>query len=399
MKVLFVTREYPPFEVGGVAVHTFNLVKSLEALGVTCKVLSFGDPNCSTKQVTFIEPHSSIIRKSDSPVYMDFKIPFDILRLTQAANQLLQSSSFDVVHVEEPYVGAFVRHPHKITTVHDTSVGEMQAIFNQKLSLPNLKRVVFYVVFGLFFEFLSAASSTQVIVPASQVKTELRRYYGVSEAKLSIVRNGVVIPQLSGNAHKVFAKQHLGLPPNKPLIFTSAQHIPRKRLDTLILAIKQLQNQGLTDYMVVIGGNGPAHEQLLSLAEKVGLSGVIAFPGWLPRKVLSDYQEAADIFVLTSEYEAGPISLLEAMSWETAAVSSDIEGFPGLMKSGVDGLLFPVDDHLALSGCLKTLLTNTALRGQLEHSARQFAEQFDWNEVAQKTLNIYNAVTGASLSG
>jgi glycosyltransferase involved in cell wall biosynthesis len=208
MKVLFVTREYPPFEVGGVAVHTFNLVKSLEALGVTCKVLSFGDPNCSTKQVTFIEPHSSIIRKSDSPVYMDFKIPFDILRLTQAANQLLQSSSFDVVHVEEPYVGAFVRHPHKITTVHDTSVGEMQAIFNQKLSLPNLKRVVFYVVFGLFFEFLSAASSTQVIVPASQVKTELRRYYGVSEAKLSIVRNGVVIPQLLGIEKMFFQKIH-----------------------------------------------------------------------------------------------------------------------------------------------------------------------------------------------
>jgi glycosyltransferase involved in cell wall biosynthesis len=386
MKVLFVTREYPPFEVGGVAVHTFNLVKSLETLGVACKVLSFGDPNCSTDQVTFIEPHSSIIRKADSPVYMDFKIPFDILRLTHAANQLLKNSPFDVVHVEEPYVGAFVRHRCKVTTVHDTS-------------LPNLKRVAFYAVFGLFFEFMCTASSTQVIVPASQVKAELRRYYGVSDAKLSIVRNGVMIPQLNGAAHKVSAKQRLGLDPQRPLIFTSAQHIPRKRLDTLVLAIKRLQNQVLTNYSVVIGGNGPAHEQILALVKKVGLSEVIAFPGWLSRKVLSDYQEAADIFVLTSEYEAGPISLLEAMSWETAAVSSGIQGFPSLMRNGVDGLLFPVGDPVALSECLKKLLTNAALRGQLGVSARRFAAKFDWTEVAQKTLNIYNAVTGASLSG
>ncbi len=391
MNVLFVTREYPPFEVGGVAVHTFNLVNALEALGVGCHVLSFGDPAYSTSQVTFIEPHSSVISKANLPVYMDLKIPFDVLRLTKAVNHLLRKARFDVVHVQEPYVGAFVKHANKITTIHDTSVGEIQAILNQQLTSTTLKRVAFYTVFGLFYELMCAASSTRVIVPASQVKAELERFYGVSEGKLSIVRNGVVIPQLTAATNKASAKQALGLDPKKPLIFTSAQHIARKRLDTLLLALKQLRNQGLTDYTVVIGGNGPINNHLLNLTEKLGLSGAILFPGWLTREKLTAYQEAADIFVLTSEYEAGPISLLEAMSWKAAAVTSDIQGFPSLMQDGVDGLLFPVGDYTAVSGCLKKLLTDESLRMRLSVAARAFAEQFDWTTVAQQTLRIYQS--------
>jgi glycosyltransferase involved in cell wall biosynthesis len=94
MKVLFVTREYPPFEVGGIAVHTYNLVKFLKKLGIDCRVLSFGDPKCSTDEVTFIAPASSVIRKSDSPASMDMKIPLDILKMTRFANGLLRTERF-----------------------------------------------------------------------------------------------------------------------------------------------------------------------------------------------------------------------------------------------------------------------------------------------------------------
>jgi len=389
LKVLFVTREYPPFEVGGVAVHTFNLVKNLTKLGVSCKVLSFGDPEYSNAEVTFIRPSSSIIQKSNSSATMDLRIPVDILRITQVANNLISNERFDVVHVEEPYVGAFVKHKRKVTTVHDTSFGEINSILHHSPSFPNFKRVAFYGILGFYLELMCMSSSSFVLIPSEQVKTELLKIYGVSKEKLRVVRNGVELPVLFGPNDKGLAKKRLGLDADKTLIFTAARHIARKRLDTLIHAIKLLRDEGINNYTVVIAGDGPIRSQIMNLSEKQGLGGIISFSGWISRETLSLYYEAADVFVLTSDYESGPISLLEAMSYGDAIISSKIQGFPSLMRDGFDGLLFQVGDYHALSYCLKELLDNPTMRLRLSTSARSFAERFDWKCVAEETVSLY----------
>ncbi len=296
------------------------------------------------------------------------------------------------MHVEEPYVGAWIKHKHKVTTIHDTSYGEIKSILHQSATAPNIKRLIFYFVFGLYFEVMGIASSSFVIIPAEEVRDELLHVYRASNAKLALIRNGVELPETSGASDRIEAKKELDLKQGQLLIFTSAQHVPRKRLETLIQAIGLLKKEGFTGFTVVIGGDGPIHNQLLNLSAAQGLTDLITFPGWLTREKLGLYQRAADIFVLTSEYEAGPISLLEAMSQKTAVATSNIKGFPSLMRNEVDGLLFPVGDYHALSGCLKRLLGDTALRAKLSDSARLFAEKFDWDKSARQTAQIYKAM-------
>ena len=61
----FCGNEYPPYSAGGVSKHTYFLVNHLKKIGVNCRVLSFGYPNDSSNEVTFIEPNSSVsIHKS-----------------------------------------------------------------------------------------------------------------------------------------------------------------------------------------------------------------------------------------------------------------------------------------------------------------------------------------------
>lgn len=392
MRVLFVAREYPPFEVGGAAVHTFNLVKNLRKLGISCNVISFGDPCYSSDEVTFIKPSSSIIMKSDSSATMDLRIPLDILRIASIANNLVSKEKFDVVHVEEPYVGAFVKHKGKITTIHDTSYGEIKSIVHQQLSFPAFKRVAFYSLLGIYLEMMSIASSRLIIAPSNQVAQELLDFYKVSKTKLQIIRNGISLPALVGPLDKAIAKEKLGLNVEKPLIFTAAQHIFRKRLDTLIYAIKLLRDQGLKNYNVIIAGDGPIHSKLLRLSENCGLNENIRFIGWVPKEKLYLYFKAADIFVLTSEYEAGPISLLEAMSYGDAVVSSKIHGFPGFMRQGIDGLLFPVGNHYSLSNSLKTLLNDPSTLKRISIASRAFAGRFDMESISKETANLYDRI-------
>ena len=391
MNILFVTREYPPFEVGGVARHTFYLVKHLSELGVSCKVLSFGDPRRSHDGVMFVEPSSSVIHKSNCPLALDVRFPFDVMRLTRATSSLIKDEDFDVVHVEEPYVGAFVRHARKVTTVHDTSYGEIKSILHDHGSLPNFKRAVFYASMGPYLEWMCMASSMVVVVPSSHVKEELTRVYRVRNGKVRVIRNGVEFSESLESVDKAEAKRRLGLT-GEMLIFTAAQHVARKRLDTLVEAIRLLDKEGVEGFHVVIAGDGPLRQHIISLVRKYGLEGIVSLPGWIPREELELCYQAADIFVLTSEYEAGPMSLLEAMSFGDAAISSKIDGFPSLMREGVDGLLFPVGDFHALSIGIKRLLGDAPLRMRLSPSARSFAKRFDWKNVAKETVKLYESL-------
>jgi glycogen(starch) synthase len=391
MKVLFVAREYPPFEVGGAAVHTFNLVKNLKKLCVSCKVLSFGDPKYSDNEVMFVPPSSSIISRSNCSMNMDLKIPLDIVRITRIANRLIKTEGFDVVHVEEPYVGAFVRHRRKVTTIHDTSYGDIKSLLRSDKSFPNIKRVAFYFSLGFFLELMSAASSAVVVAPSKQIRQELLEIYQISKNKVAVLRSGVNLPETKFDT-KEESKKKLGLSSDKLLILSASQHIPRKRLDTLLTAISSLQEQKTDGYNVVITGDGPIRPFLIDLAKKLGIDGIVKFPGWVSREKLDLYYQAGDIFVLTSEYEAGPISLLEAMSFGNAVVSSRIDGIPGLMRNNVDGLLFPVGNSALLSKQLELLLSDAPLRMRLSASAKRFAEKFDWKAVAEETENVYRSL-------
>ncbi len=348
MKVLFVTREYPPFEVGGVAKHTYYLVKYLRKQGVESKVLSFGEPVQSSEEVEFLKPRSSIISRTNQPLNRDLGIPFDILRLTKKADEILRKERFDLVHVEEPYVGALVRFPRKVTTIHDTSYGEVKSIINSGLNPPNLKRMLFYLLMGYWLERLSGHTSNVIITPYRHVKDELLKVYNMEKTFVKVIRNGVELPEAKGDQIRANAKEKLGINPGNVLVFTSAQHVARKRLELLIEAVKLLKNQGQEGFKVVIGGDGPLRERLLNQIEWDSLQKEVHLTGWMSDELLQLYYSACDIFVLTSDYEAGPLTLLEAMGAGTTIVSSKIDGFARLLSHNENGLLFPPGDAESL---------------------------------------------------
>jgi glycosyltransferase involved in cell wall biosynthesis len=385
MRVLFIAREFPPFVVGGTGIHTSFLVKHLRSIGVTCEVISFGDPSASANGVEFLRPSSSILRKEPGELGQDVRILADVREMTLVANRRAEEGNYDIVHVEEPYVGALVRHKRKVTTIHDTSYGEFKALIRRPSSVQDLKRMVFYLTFGPAFEFFSAWTSKMVITPADHIRRELVEIYAIRRGKIRTIRNGIEPP---AEVNKPEAKQSLGMAPSTTLVFTSAQHVARKRLETLVQAVARMNIQG-GNVKVVIGGSGPQRPGLMGLARSLGVDGVIAFPGWLTDETLALYYEASDIFVLTSEYEAGPITLLEAMSYGDAAVSSRIEGFPKLMSDGKDGVLFKVGnpDDLALK--LSGLIQDPDRIRALSHASREFVKRFGWDEVARETMSAY----------
>ncbi|MGD0329232.1 MAG: glycosyltransferase family 4 protein [Nitrososphaeria archaeon] len=394
LRVLIVGREYPPFIVGGVATHTYNLVNSLEQLGVDVDVISFGNSGKSNGKVTFIDPKSSMISREGQPISRDLLIPYDIASFTRKIIGIIEGNKYDVVHIQEPYVGGLIKAQNKVTTIHDTSYSEVASILAGSPHFRNIERMVFYTSFGFLMEYASLATSKVVITPALHVRNELARKYRLGVSKLVTIMNGVDPRNMYSPISKGKAKEMLGIKDDRILLFTSCQHIARKKLDILLEALSLLKGEYLEKIEVRIGGDGPLRPNLINLAIRLKIDDKVKFLGWLTRDELELHYRASDIFIMSSDYEAGPISMLEAMVAETSVISSNISGFPSLARNGEDALLVPPRDPKSLSKAIENLISDQDLRTKLSQNGRRFANRFTWDKVAEMTIKIYESVVG-----
>jgi phosphatidylinositol alpha-mannosyltransferase len=113
---------------------------------------------------------------------------------------------------------------------------------------------------------------------------------------------------------------------------------------------------------------------------------------------LPPYHAASDVFVApaTGQESFGYV-LVEAMAAGLPVVASDIAGYREVVRDGVDGLLVPPSDPVALAAALRTVLDDADLARRLGEGGRLRAGEFSWDRVAPAIEERYRrALDGAS---
>ena len=99
-------------------------------------------------------------------------------------------------------------------------------------------------------------------------------------------------------------------------------------IETLIKAVAQLAENGqLTNYRLLLIGDGPQKQNYIRLAKQLGIEDKIEFTGFIINNQLASYYQQMDIVVIPSLRESFGISVLEGMSCEKPVIASDISGF------------------------------------------------------------------------
>ncbi len=158
----------------------------------------------------------------------------------------------------------------------------------------------------------------------------------------------------------------------------------RKGVQYLIEAVRELESQ----FDLHIVGDGPYRQELERLAR--GSRTPIQFHGWLDNGSPETKQllDSSQIFVLASEAENFPVSLLEAMSAGLAIVTTSGTGCQDVV--GDAAMLVPPRDSHRLGEALSELISDEAFRRELGERARQrLASRFSWNAVAQQHVALY----------
>ncbi len=180
-----------------------------------------------------------------------------------------------------------------------------------------------------------------------------------------------------------------------PLIVSVARFHPVKRHRDIIEALERLSERGI-DHRSVFTGEGPQLSKVRALASERGLSDAVAFPGELSQEELRSLLGGADIFVLVSDWEGLPRSVMEAMAAGLPVVGTDVNGINELVVNGETGLLVPPRDAEALANALARLLQDRGMRVKMgQRGQLRIKTEFDIRDTTRQLEGFYVSVAGS----
>lgn len=157
----------------------------------------------------------------------------------------------------------------------------------------------------------------------------------------------------------------------------------RKGQYLIIEAMKQMKPELLTDLHVTIMGTGPDHSKLIAKAEEYGLTEHVFFAGNIPNKQVHSKLCAENIYILMSDNEGLPISILEAMRAGLPVISTKIAGIPEEVDDRNGVLINPDAKEL-------TDVLNRLDQYDWQQLGRQSRERFE-NEFTFEIMRRYYA--------
>lgn len=162
-----------------------------------------------------------------------------------------------------------------------------------------------------------------------------------------------------------------------------------KGLPYLVMAIKQLRDDGRDVVLDIVGG-GPDRQRILSLIAKVKLQDAVFLHGELSGEELDKMYVQSRVFVLPSiQGESFGIVLLEAAVHGVPVIASDLPGVRELVKYLGGALVRPRDSN-DLARTLDRVLDDPSIRP----APITLTERFRWRNVAGMYLKCYERITG-----
>ncbi|MGC8788035.1 MAG: glycosyltransferase [Anaerolineae bacterium] len=241
------------------------------------------------------------------------------------------------------------------------------------------------------------------LVAATPLEREqLVELYGADSGSIAVIPLGVDLalfrPIPRSEAMKAIG---LELPETYHLILFVGRLDPLKGLDSLLKAMCKLTEMesalARTLCLAVIGGDVDENQSDLSnaldclekLKAEAGMHDLVAFLGSRAQDTLPYYYSAADVCVVPSHYESFGLVALEAMACGTPVVASRVGGLQHTVEDGVTGFLVPAGEPEALAEKLRLILLDHELQAQLAVHAREKAQHYTWQSVADQILSLY----------
>ena len=211
------------------------------------------------------------------------------------------------------------------------------------------------------------------------ISKEAFDYYTSLGYKVFQVPNALDITSLAENEDRRYPKQ---------VIFAGRLSI-EKGINTLIEIGKKLPS----NIQLIILGTGPEEQKIKDLAKNTK---TVHYLGYQNKKNTISLIRGSDILIQPSLKEGISSTILESMACGTIVIASNVGGNTELIENRVNGIIKDSNDSDSFVEEIITLFNNTELRQSLENQAQNTVKKYDWNQIGNLYLNIYEFVLDKS---
>ena len=226
---------------------------------------------------------------------------------------------------------------------------------------------------------IGAGVMTPVAI-SHQNRRFLSAYYDRPEGEIPVVYNPVELAKFDG----LQPREKTGF-----TFITAGRFSAQKNQKLLLRAFAAFLAKG-HDARLVLLGRGEEEENLKALAQELGIRDRISFAGFVAN--VEDYLINADVFLLSSDYEALPLALLEAMAAGLPIVSTDVGGVRDIVTD--NDLLIPAGDGDAMVQAMEKLFLDGAERSRMAAAAREHVRQYDVSNTVAGYSRLYRSFAG-----
>lgn len=244
----------------------------------------------------------------------------------------------------------------------------------------------FATKFLVFGEKTAVKYADEIIVLSRNVQKYFKDTYGRDTV---YIPNGVNKPVIR---EAKIIKEKYGLEKDSYILFL-ARLVPEKGLDYLLDAFRELDTD---KKLVIAGGSSHTNVYVDSIKKKVveitKNSERVIMTGFVQGRELEELYSNSYLYVLPSDIEGMPISLLEAMSYGNCCLTSDISENTEVVNDSTEnhGVTFKKSDTYDLKNKLEELLVNTDKVQKYKDTSQEYVlDKYSWNKIVKATEKLY----------
>lgn len=278
---------------------------------------------------------------------------------------------YDVVHIHAEGPAFFCWLPkllgkRVVVTIHgiDWQREKWKSGFGSKFIRQGEKNAVKY--------------ADEIIVLSKRVQEYFKKVYG---RETHFIPNGVSRPE---NQPAEMITEKFGLIKNSYILFLG-RLVPEKGIRYLIEAFK---NVGTDKKLVIAGGSSDTDSFMKELKELAKGDERIIFTGFVQGQILSELYSNAYIYILPSDLEGMPLSLLEAMSYGNCCLVSDIPECAEVVED--KAMIFKKSDMDDLRKKLQDACDHPEKVMEMKKQATDFiCGKYSWDDIIEETTKLY----------
>jgi glycosyltransferase involved in cell wall biosynthesis len=225
-----------------------------------------------------------------------------------------------------------------------------------------------------------------LVTGAESLRQGYMQTYGLQSKQIIIIPNWIDLKKVTPTADKSALKKTLGIPDDVPLLLFVHKVVERKGAQWLVPLLEQMNDKTCH---LVIAGDGAKVESIKERVRALGIEKRVHVLGRVHREVVTQLYQVADVFVMPSEEEGSPHSLIEAMAYGVPSVSFAVGGILDTLPPELASYAPVYGDTAAFAHCVDGLLSDSEEYHRVSLALQHFVQRYDKPKIVARFVQLF----------